>query len=143
MRITLAELIVPPAVFRELVTDGTGWLDARMAQDDLLRGEWMRVVQLRDRVLATKLASRIGEGESEAIALASEFSADVLLDDRLARRAAESLGIRPIGTLGVLERAKLAGAIPKVAPLVRQMRLKGIRFSDKLVNQFLCDMEES
>lgn len=46
---------------------------------------------------------RLHQGELEAIMLAQELSAEyVILDDLLARRKAQRLGIAVIGTLGVL-----------------------------------------
>jgi hypothetical protein len=44
----------------------------------------------------------------------------VILDDALARRAAEYLRLRLTGTLGVLLDAKRKGVIPQVAPVLSQ-----------------------
>jgi uncharacterized protein len=58
-------------------------------------------------------------GESEALALALEIKADlVLIDERAGRSAAERAGLTPLGLLGVLIRAKARGSIPAVAPLI-------------------------
>jgi predicted nucleic acid-binding protein len=50
----------------------------------------------------------------------------VVLDDALARRVAEALGLRLTGTLGLLLDAKRAGLIPAVGPLLDQ--LQALRF---------------
>ena len=50
----------------------------------------------------------------------------LVLDDGLARRVAESLGLRLTGTLGLLLDAKGAGLIPEVASLLDQ--LQALRF---------------
>lgn len=50
----------------------------------------------------------------------------VVLDDTLARRVAETLGLRLTGTLGLLLDAKRAGLIPLVSPLLDQ--LQALRF---------------
>ena len=62
--------------------------------------------------LATKLVKlykalneRLGHGESEAIALAVELNADVvILDDFAARKAAMELGLKVKGTLGIIKK---------------------------------------
>jgi predicted nucleic acid-binding protein len=66
----------------------------------------------------------------------------VLLDDARARRVAERFGIRRIGTLGILRRAKKAGLIDKVRPLVEQLRDNGIYMRQSLVDAVLLDVGE-
>jgi predicted nucleic acid-binding protein len=44
-------------------------------------------------------------GEEHAIALALEFSAPILLDEKEARKVAQDKGILVIGTVGLIERA--------------------------------------
>lgn len=56
------------------------------------------------RELFDVLSSSLGRGEAEAIAVASDVDADiVLLDDLKARRMARRLGLNVMGTLGVLK----------------------------------------
>lgn len=57
-------------------------------------------------------------GETEAIALAVEIGADLLLiDERKGRREAKLLGLRTTGLLGVLLEAKKAGLLSSCALL--------------------------
>src|SRR5437868_3385177 len=65
--------------------------------------------------LTTRTPARIqtelnlGQGELEAIALAQELKAAIiLLDDRHARETAATKGLTVAGTLGVLEKAAIA-----------------------------------
>jgi predicted nucleic acid-binding protein len=67
------------------------------------------------------LATDLGRGESEAIAIAHERRALLILDDALARRHATLLGVQCTGTLGVLLKAKAEGHLPRVAPLVDRL----------------------
>ncbi|MFZ4574195.1 MAG: DUF3368 domain-containing protein [Phycisphaerales bacterium] len=56
---------------------------------------------------------RKGRGEREAISLARELNADLLLvDDRDAARTAKGLGLVTVGTLGILELASARGLCP-------------------------------
>jgi len=53
--------------------------------------------------LSNGLKQRLGKGESEAIALGIELNMDyVILDDKVARREAERLGLKVLGSLGII-----------------------------------------
>ena len=61
-------------------------------------------------------------GEAEAIALAIEVSADVLLvDERKGRKAAREMGLRVLGLLGILAEAKRAGFIDRIEPVLEEL----------------------
>ena len=53
----------------------------------------------------------------------------MILDDALARRHAEVLGIALTGTLGILLDAKRCGLVPAVTPLVDDLQRLGFRLS--------------
>ena len=75
-----------------------------------------------------RLVTDLGPGETEVLALALETEDPiVILDDALARRAAEFLGLRLTGTLGVLLDAKRKGAIPQVAPVLSELHALNFR----------------
>lgn len=62
---------------------------------------------------------RLHAGECEAIALAIELHADLLLmDEEAGRSAARALGLHVTGLAGILLRAKASGLIPSVASLL-------------------------
>jgi len=74
------------------------------------------------------LAADLGRGEKEALALAAESENSlVILDDGLARRYAQLLGIGLTGTLGVLLKAKEQGHLAAVAPVVEQLEALNFR----------------
>lgn len=56
---------------------------------------------------------RLHQGEIAAISLAIELRASiVLMDDRAAREEAARRGLRPVGLLGVIDRAARIGLLP-------------------------------
>jgi predicted nucleic acid-binding protein len=64
-----------------------------------------------------RVCSHLDPGESEAIALAFELSADlILLDEKDGRQAAEHAGLRVTASWEFATRAKKAGQIPSISP---------------------------
>lgn len=60
------------------------------------------MVKPENQELVKALLDPLGRGEAEAIAIASFIKPDYLvLDDRLARRKAQNMGLNVIGTLRV------------------------------------------
>ncbi|GAB4167507.1 MAG: hypothetical protein Fur0032_05600 [Terrimicrobiaceae bacterium] len=77
---------------------------------------------VRDSSRVALLSLHLDPGEAEAIALALELQADlILLDERRATRAARQLGLRTLGLLGVLLLAKRKGLIDQVRPLLDRL----------------------
>lgn len=65
-----------------------------------------------------KLRNELDEGEADAITIACEIGADLLLiDEALGRKIAHQEGLRITGILGVLLDAKNQGLISHVKPL--------------------------
>jgi predicted nucleic acid-binding protein len=69
---------------------------------------------------------RLGKGEAEAIRLAKEIGAEILItDDRRARTAAVSAGLKCTGLLGLLVYAKERRLISSVSAMIEVMEKKG------------------
>ena len=79
----------------------------------------------------------VDDGEAEAIALASERQWRVILDDLRARAVAERMHLRIIGTVGILVRAKRAGLLPEVAPVLQSLSASGFYLSEPLKMEVL------
>jgi predicted nucleic acid-binding protein len=76
----------------------------------------------------------LGRGEAEALALARELNAQLLLtDDRKARLAARRLHIPCIGLVGIVVQAKRLGRIPSVHNLLHVIETKGGLYLSELV----------
>jgi predicted nucleic acid-binding protein len=83
----------------------------------------------------------LGRGESEAIHLAKERNANlILLDDKKARRVAEEHGLTVTGTLGILLIAHQKGFVEMPA-ILRDLLRCGFRLSEKLAAQILADLD--
>ena len=80
---------------------------------------WIRVEAIRQTGIALTLRSLLDEGEAQAIAIAVELRADLLLmDERRGRVAVEQHGLRTTGLVGVLLEAKRKGHIEAVRPVL-------------------------
>ncbi len=134
------ELLIPPAVYREVVIEGRG----RPGSEDVREASWIRVVEIRNNHLKRILQFILDEGESEVIALALEANASlVLLDDREARIQAKRLGLQVTGTLGVLLRAKKLGLIKSLREELDKLKETGFRISKSLEKEILNAADES
>jgi predicted nucleic acid-binding protein len=121
------EVIIPEAVRREVVLTAPGAAGAA----DVAGANWIKVRSVEDRTLVEALRVTLDVGEAEAIALALEVHADLLLvDERRARSVAQRLGQPVIGVLGVVVEAKLISA---VGPLLEDLTERaGFRVSEAL-----------
>jgi predicted nucleic acid-binding protein len=89
------EIVVPPAVFSEVVTRGR----SRPGADEIKGADWIQLQGPANLQQVQILARKLGAGESEAIILAQDLQADlVLADDSSARRELRALNIPFTGT---------------------------------------------
>ena len=85
----------------------------------------------------------LGAGETQVIASAQALGADrVVIDDMAARRCARVMGLRVIGTLGIIGRAKSEGLIKLAGPIIERLREAGLYISDDLVQRLLREVGE-
>jgi predicted nucleic acid-binding protein len=134
------EVLIPPIVFAEL-KPGTDYPGTERVQH-ALDTHWLQVVELEDDTLARALSLELDQGEAAAIAVAIEQSlTQILMDERDGR--AKGLGLQPIGVLGVLLRAKLAGQIPSVETSLRALKNEaGFFIDDELYDGVLIEAGE-
>lgn len=101
------EIIIPSSVFDELSHPG-----APVKIQNLLsaRPAWLRIVEPTPD--SGSGLGHLDRGERDAILLGIEMRADfVLMDEARGREAAQMLGLRDIGTIGVLDRAIRKGLV--------------------------------
>ena len=90
--------------------------------------------------------NRLGPGESEAIVLAIEIKADLLLlDDYQARIYASSVGLKITGIAGLIVGAKRKGIITNVKQILTTLIKFNYRISESLYNLIIkkADDEKS
>lgn len=131
LRGLFVRLTVPPAVVKEVAPE-------------VSLPDWICLEPLRQPAGSRLLSASLGPGESEAIALAMEISADlIILDDRPARRLAQSLGLSVVGTVGILLAAKRRGMIPLVRPELDALLSHDFRISSELYEFAVSDAGEA
>jgi len=135
------ELTIPEAVWREVVVEGAGQPGA----DEVKGATWIKRHAVANRQLVHALQQELDAGEAEAIVLASEMPAELLLmDERLGRETARHLGLRYTGLIGVLVEARRKGLISAVKPHLDALRdAAGFRVSDVLCTRVRQDEGET
>lgn len=125
------QVIVPAAVIREV--GGAKALPRWIEQRNLMQAIGPRI-----------LGAALGAGESEAISLALEVQARLLiLDDRPARRLAQALQVPVIGTVGILLVAKRRNLLPTIRPSLDALLQHDFCISRRLYEQVLIDAGEN
>ncbi len=98
---------------------------AQAAIQTAIRDQWLRVATPGDSGLLRLLLLQLHQGEAEAIALATELKADiVLMDEQEGRQLAFRTGLAVTGVLGILLRAKRDGEIHAVKHEINLLRSK-------------------
>lgn len=133
-----SEVLIPEAVYREVVLQGQGKPGAR----DVQEAEWIRRVQIRDQHAVDAILERFGLelGEAEAIVLAKEVGAAWVIldeDDKGPRKCARELGLSVIGTLGVLLRAKQEGHLSNMYEKLEELKANGFWIDAALARSVL------
>jgi predicted nucleic acid-binding protein len=130
LRKLFANVMIPPAVNRELSAK-TGPETSHL--DEAL-GNYIIVTTKPEFPAEVQLATaQLGIGEQQAIALAYQQQALLIIDERLGREAARQLGVSLSGSVGFLILAKENDLIPAVRPLLDDFRRHGYWLSDELL----------
>ena len=141
LRDLYGELIVPEAVWQEVVIEGAGQPGA----DEVESATWIKTQAATNRQLVNALQQDLDAGEAEAIALTLEIGAELLLmDEHLGRETARHLGLRYVGLVGALVEAKHRGLIRAVKTHLDALRdIAGFRVVDALYARVLQDEGEA
>jgi predicted nucleic acid-binding protein len=129
---------VPDAVWREVTAGGHDDVAAR----ELTQAAWVIRLPVH-RIDPLVLAWDAGPGETEVLTHArADPEVRAVVDDDYARRCAQSLGIRTLGTCGLMVLAKRRGVIPEVKPCLDALQAAGLWLSEGLIRCVLDEAKE-
>lgn len=131
------QIHIPLAVYQEIKAGRT-----KGYYQDISKINWINIARITDQQ-AVRYFLDLDDGEAEAIVLATEIKADlIILDEKLGRCHANHAGLNVTGTIGVLIKAKKEGLIPKLKPLLTALKEKDVWISDKLKYEILKQVGE-
>ena len=137
------EVIVPFAVYEELVSNPRFADEAELVKSSV----FIRKVILHntEEICLLMRSAGLDEGESEAITLARERRAHVLLmDEAKGRQVAKRMGLPVMGTLGLLLASCKRGLLGRedVLECIEAMEKADIRISDTLHRYIIDRLDE-
>ena len=135
-------VLIPPAVREELRVDSE--LPGAREMQAALQSGWLNVRVPSNTALVQTLGLELDEGEAAAIVLALEVKPEfILMDESEGRAKAAALGLRPVGILGILLRAKRDGKVDSVKEIMVSLRQEaGFFISDGLFNTLIQEAGE-
>lgn len=138
LRELYTEVFIPYEVYQEI--------EAGKNKDyyvDLTKIKWIKIEKIKNEKSLLFFLD-LDKGEAEAIVLANEIDADlIILDETLGRFHAKHIGLKVTGTIGILLKAKENGIIEKINPILNELLQKGIWLSEKLIKQTLIKASEN
>ena len=100
--------------------------------------EWIKTKEVQNKIQQNALNLILDEGEASSIALSLETNNSLLIiDEKKGRRIAQELGLKIIGTLGVILQAKERGLIDSVDDLSAKLENADFRISQSLKAKIL------
>ncbi|TGE39568.1 DUF3368 domain-containing protein [Desulfosporosinus fructosivorans] len=129
LHIIFSRIIVPSAVYNEVVLDGAG----RPGVKEVSNASWIIKMEVQNNLAVSMLQIDLDRGEAEAIVLAKEIGADyLLLDEKKAWRVARNSEIKHMGTVGILGLAAKKGLIANLDDTFEKLEKNGFRFTEEV-----------
>ena len=127
------EIWIPEAVVYELKAGLQAGFDVPIPENY----DWLKIINPQN-IPAEWPPLDLGEGDQAVLALARENTDRVvILDDFLARLAAQTVGLTVWGTLGVLLEAKKQGLADSVAPAIDNLAIAGMWITEEIRRRLL------
>jgi len=146
--IVIKKVDLLPKIFSEVIIANAVWNELLKYRQLLLNHDKVAFKKLADfKVKSTNenyLRAFMDYGEAESVASFKEQNARYLIiDDKKARKIAESINVDCVGTLGVLLMAKEKGLVYQLRPLFKQFLEADRYFSNELLNALLLEAGEN
>lgn len=140
LHLLYGEIIIPVAVYNELTQPNVNSIVPGAREVQTL--SWIKTQPVQNPRQVTQILTsqaNIDQGEAEAIILALELNADlILIDERRGRMLASAYNLKVTGLLGVLLQAKNQQAIAAVKPLMDKLiQQANFRIRDELYQTIL------
>jgi predicted nucleic acid-binding protein len=120
-------------VLHEIAVKG----DSELTVLAIRSADWL-TIQLVGTIPPPVAACRLDRGESAVLAMAQgEPESEAVLDDLAARRVAAALGIRCIGSPGLVLLAKRVHLIAAARPVLEEFRNAGLHLDEVFLEQVL------
>lgn len=105
---------------------------------ELKSASWLKITSVKDALAVSLLLDQLDAGESEAIVLARELQAGLLLmDERRGRRRAIQAGLNVVGTLGILIQVRRQNLVGPLRPILDQLGQLPFHISEQLYQDVL------
>ncbi len=131
LRDFFSEIYIPDAVYEELTSK-----KGMPGYEEVKSYTWIKRKRIDGSIAF--LMDYLDKGESEAILLAKELDADLLLIDDLAgRRISRTHDIEVMGTLGILDRAANKDINIDLEKVIKELRNKGFWMDDDLFEKLM------
>jgi uncharacterized protein len=127
------EIIIPLEVYKEIEAgrDKAYYINLKTL-------DWIKILSI-ENTLSLSYFLDLDKGEAEAIILASEIKANlILLDEALGRFHAKHASLKVTGTAGILLKSKKNGLIKELKPLLFELREKKVWLGDDLIKNLLA-----
>jgi predicted nucleic acid-binding protein len=132
------QINIPKAVFNEIEAGKN-----KAYYKDLSKIEWININPIQD-TNALKYFLDLDDGEAEAIILATEIEADlIIIDEKLGRFHAKHADLKITGTIGILIKAKKEGYLKEIKPLLDELTEKNVWINENLKQDILKRVNES